>query len=121
MIRIRSSRSVWITTSVRPRCDWPAMTNRSSYEGCRGSLMVKENGSAKTVVASENDTPRVPPLRRGPGAVRESVPDDREYILFTICSTRVERACCEFVLIRAGIDRMGPSDESVARTGGWIE
>src|SRR6185436_10530528 len=37
--------------------DWPRTTDLSSSPECKGSGIVRDNGSAKTVEASENETP----------------------------------------------------------------
>src|SRR5215216_3589498 len=39
------------------QADWPRTTNLSSSSECKGSGIVRDNGSAKTVEASENETP----------------------------------------------------------------
>src|SRR5215216_3668687 len=39
------------------QADWPRTTNLSSSSECKGSGIVRDNRSAKTVEASENETP----------------------------------------------------------------
>src|SRR6185503_3019705 len=57
MILITSPREVCTTTKVCCKPDWPRTTNLSSASECKGSGIVRDNGSAKTVEASENETP----------------------------------------------------------------
>src|SRR6185503_15898277 len=57
MILITSPREVCTTTKVCCKPDWPRTTNLSSSSECKGSGIVRDNRSAKTVEASENETP----------------------------------------------------------------
>src|SRR6185503_19742103 len=57
MILITSPREVCTTTKVCCKPDWPRTTNLSSSWECKASGIVRDNGSAKTVEASENETP----------------------------------------------------------------
>src|SRR5215212_4837716 len=55
MILITSPRQVCTKVCCQP--DWPRKTNLSSSSECKGSGIVRDNRSAKTVEASENETP----------------------------------------------------------------
>lgn len=57
MMRIVSPRSVYPTTSKRPRDDAPNVTQRSSPKEWSGSRPVVAKESPNTVVASSKDTP----------------------------------------------------------------
>src|SRR5712692_4687979 len=56
MRRILFPRSVKTTTRSLWRRDSPSVINRSSSSECSGSPIVRARGSAKTVLASSNDT-----------------------------------------------------------------
>ncbi len=57
MIRMRSSSSVCDTMINRPLSERPIVQKRSSPIECTMSIVVREKGSLKTVLASEKETP----------------------------------------------------------------
>jgi len=56
IMRVRSSRSIWITIRMRPRSDCPILTKRPSVSEWTLSRKVNRSGSLNTVFASSKLT-----------------------------------------------------------------